>query len=126
MSAIYFFCSRMELIQIYCKSVNRESVPNSIRIRPKTINNLISIVSESSLKKAKRNNTYISTLPLIGYNTFSEAFDVNSLLLLKTNDNQSFHSTYVLRVQIFINSTEDENEETFLTLENIINEIRQK
>ncbi|XP_018567759.1 cap-specific mRNA (nucleoside-2'-O-)-methyltransferase 1 isoform X2 [Anoplophora glabripennis] len=119
------FKERMELLQVYCKSVTKESTPSSVRIRPKVMSPLSSLLSQPPLKENRQTGSYISTLPVMGYNTFSEVFDVNSLLLLKTNDNQFFHSSYVLRVQIFINSKGEQNEHKCLSLKDVMAQLKE-
>ncbi|KAJ8919707.1 hypothetical protein NQ315_006235 [Exocentrus adspersus] len=119
------FKERMEMLHLYCKSVNKESSPNCTRIRPKIMGDLSSLPSKPLLKKDKLTGVYTSSLPVIGYNTFSEMFNANSLLLLKTNDNQSFYSTFVLRVQIFIRSKEGQGEDDrCFRLEDVIAQLQ--
>lgn len=137
----------MDLLQVYCKCVNRESSSNAVRIRPKVMIPLVNLSSQPPLKEEKQTGSYTSTLPVVGYDTFAEVFNVNSLLLLKTNDSmyaaitpirfffkiytffildQSFHSSFVLRVQIFINSKGDQNEDNCLSLKDIVAKLKEK
>lgn len=117
------FSERQEIIKVYCKSLNKESQPHLVRIRPKVMDKLIKISSNCLISQGKEG--LYCNLPLMGYKSVTETFNVNSILLLKTNLNQSFHWSYVLRVQIFIKSVEDINEDT-ICLEDILIEIKQR
>ncbi|XP_044272815.1 cap-specific mRNA (nucleoside-2'-O-)-methyltransferase 1 isoform X2 [Tribolium madens] len=116
------FDERIKLIKVYCKAINYEFRTNSIRIRAKTIDELQSLPLNGHLNKDKIFGTYFSPLPVLGYKVNNECYEVNSILLLKTSEHQSFHSTYVLRVQIFL----EEDRQKFLSLESLIEFIRQK
>ncbi|XP_057661537.1 cap-specific mRNA (nucleoside-2'-O-)-methyltransferase 1 isoform X4 [Diorhabda carinulata] len=118
------FSQRRELLENYCKSVNKESQPQTIRIRMKIMDHLNNITSNCLICQSKDDGTY-SNLPLLGYNSLSETFSVNSLLLLKVNSSQFFQCAFVLRVAIFITNN-DENNENSLLLEDIISEIKRK
>ncbi|XP_072399860.1 cap-specific mRNA (nucleoside-2'-O-)-methyltransferase 1 isoform X1 [Diabrotica undecimpunctata] len=118
------FFKRQDLIKLYCKSLNKEGIPLSVRIRPKISNRFSNISSDCLISSSKMNGTYCN-LPLLGYKSISESFKTNSLLLLKMNSNQSFHWTYVLRVQIFIKDNEEINEDSLL-LEHILSEVKEK
>lgn len=96
------FQERAELIKIYCKSVNKESQSKySVRVRPKVLHKLKYLPQDSSLMKNEVEKNLIVDLPRIGYKSKVERYEVNSILLMKTNKCQSFQSTHVLRVQIF-------------------------
>lgn len=118
------FSERRELLKNYCKSVNKEGQPKALRIRMKIMDHLSNITSNCLISQSKDYGTY-SNLPLLGYNSLSETFSVNSLLLLKVNSSQFFQCAFVLRVAIFITNN-DENSEDGLLLEDILSEIKQK
>ncbi|CAG9816211.1 unnamed protein product [Phaedon cochleariae] len=119
------FIERLKLINVYCAAVNKESQTNSVRIRPKPIYNLTNITSDNPIRSDMNGKMY-SNLPLLGYKSLSEVYDVKSLLLLKLNSSQTFNSTYVLRVQIFLKDAEtDATESSTLSVEDVISEIKQ-
>ncbi|KAG5882165.1 hypothetical protein JTB14_002889 [Gonioctena quinquepunctata] len=119
------FDERLKFIKIYCKSVNRELLSNSVRIRPMVIDSFSNISTKPLDIKDRQGNKYM-TLPLLGYDSVLEEMGVNSLLLLKTNTSQTFYSTYILRVQIFINNEEEIDKGNTLSLEDVISEVKQK
>nr|XP_023021748.1 cap-specific mRNA (nucleoside-2'-O-)-methyltransferase 1 isoform X2 [Leptinotarsa decemlineata] len=119
------FTERRKLIEIYCKSVNKEFHRNSVRIRPKVIDNLSNISSETFHTEIGQRNKYMN-LPVMSLQCVAEKMDVNSLLFLKTNSNQTFYTTYFLRVQIFIDDEAESNCESNLSLNDIVSEIKQK
>lgn len=80
----------MELIRIYCKSVNKEFQHNAIRIRHKIIHALSDMNSDNNIKRDELKNNYISILPVLGLNSVNEYYEVNSLLFLKTNYSKYF------------------------------------
>lgn len=107
-----------------------------MRIRPKIIKKLQSLPLDIPVKK---DHVYVTSLPVLGYKVKKEFYDVNSVLFLKTGErnhfgfevgkmcndlflDQSFHSTYVLRAQVFLE--EDQPDKCFL--DTLIHFIRQK
>lgn len=74
------------MIKQYCKAVNKEYQENTIRLRPKIVKPLSTFVTERIIKSNKQTNGLFCDLPVLGYNVISETIDVNSLLLLKTNE----------------------------------------
>ncbi|CAG9855807.1 unnamed protein product [Phyllotreta striolata] len=115
------FSKRQEMIDTYCKSLNKENQRNLARIRPKMVDKLVNISSECLISREE--NGLFSKLPLLGYNSISETFIVNSILLFKNNLNQPFSWSYVLRVQIFL---KDKVNEEGVSLEDILNEVKRR
>lgn len=76
---------------MYCASVNREHQLNVIRIRPKTMNNLINIVKDKTIEKNFKDDTYTSVLPVLGFRASKEFCKIQSLLFLKTNSSKYFY-----------------------------------
>lgn len=86
---IFYF--RMELIGVYCKSVNKELQPNTIRIRQKPISRLEEMKNDVSIIRKGPSENYISVLPVMGFNSLNEHYIINSLLFLKTNHSKLFY-----------------------------------
>lgn len=102
------FQERSVLIQTYCKSINFETAGDQFRIRPKLSDKLINIHANSLIHYAFIANALYTHLPTLGYGAFREHFIVNSILLLKTGENHFFNTTYVLRTQVFLEKSNDE------------------
>nr|CAH7758069.1 unnamed protein product [Callosobruchus chinensis] len=120
------FKERMNMIKVYCKSVNKESYVASVRVRPKIIEPVTNLAFKSLIRKKKNNNQYFQSLPVLGFNSCEESYDINSLLLLKTNSSQSFHSTYVLRVQMFLKADSCSDEKKYFSIDEIVSNLKQR
>lgn len=76
----------MDLLRIYCQSVNKEFQHNALRVRQKPLFRLKDMknnFTESNLRN------YVSTLPTLGFSSLNQHYDVNSILFLKTNDGKN-------------------------------------
>lgn len=92
------FEERFQLIQMYCKAVNKESQSKyCVRVRPKVLKELSDLSQDITKNGLVISENY---LPSIGYKSETETCEVNSILLLRTDESQSFQSTYVSRLQI--------------------------
>ncbi|XP_063919988.1 cap-specific mRNA (nucleoside-2'-O-)-methyltransferase 1 isoform X2 [Zophobas morio] len=80
------FEQRKNLIQLYCKAVNHEFRTNTIRIRYKCANELLSLTQNLCVSKDKTGESFITPLPVLGYKVKEECYEVNSILFFKTNN----------------------------------------
>ncbi|XP_066255913.1 cap-specific mRNA (nucleoside-2'-O-)-methyltransferase 1 [Euwallacea similis] len=86
----YTFLDRLKFIHKYCKSVNKESQENySVRVRSKPIYNLVNISNDYNLFNNEESGSVCIKLPVLGFNCDKEAFDVNSILLLRAKNKRS-------------------------------------
>lgn len=99
------FDERIKLICIFCEAINFEFNNSDVRIRPKVGKSLNTLTS-NILEYNKETCEYITNLSILGPKSSSEYHSVNSLLFLKSNSHQTFYSTYVLRVIVYINEHE--------------------
>ncbi|CAH1979734.1 unnamed protein product [Acanthoscelides obtectus] len=120
------FNERMKIIKIYCKAINKESYLTSVRVRPKVLEPMANLAFNSSLKKRKNNHQYFQPLPVMGAHSHEELYDIHSLLLLKTNSSQSFHSTYVLRVQMFLKAEGCPEDKKYFALDEIVSNLKER
>lgn len=83
----FLYTFRQKFIHIFCKAVNKESQSKySVRVRPKVIKKLAYLPQDFSLSTNDDAENFSITLPRIGYNSVCEQCEVNSILLLKTNN----------------------------------------
>ncbi|VEN43647.1 unnamed protein product [Callosobruchus maculatus] len=120
------FKERVNMIKVYCKAVNKESYTGTVRVRSKLIEPVANLVFKSLIRKKKNNKQYFQSLPVLGFNSNEESYDINSLLFLKTNSSQSFHSTYVLRVQMFLKSESCSDEKKYFSLDEIVSNLKER
>ncbi|XP_066148477.1 cap-specific mRNA (nucleoside-2'-O-)-methyltransferase 1 [Euwallacea fornicatus] len=86
----YTFPERLKFIHKYCKSVNKESQENySVRVRPKPIYKLMDISNDYNLFNNEESGNVCIKLPVVGFNCDKEAFEVNSILLLRAKNKRS-------------------------------------
>lgn len=123
----YFsFCCRLRLICTYCEATNHESRLKTIRIRAKPIQALARFSSNLAVVSDDQMLRY--NLDRIGYKAKRESHEINSVLLLKSDESiwqtllyivivqiilgQTFRTTYVLRTQITLKQQNRENTST--------------
>ncbi|XP_022920203.2 cap-specific mRNA (nucleoside-2'-O-)-methyltransferase 1 [Onthophagus taurus] len=102
------FQERLVCIKTFCQALNFEGCPNNIRIRAKSVIPLKSIDKNQLINFNHNTNRYETSLDVLGFNSKEEHFFVNSILLMNGNQGYSFDTTYVLRVQVFINESEND------------------
>ncbi|KAF2902960.1 hypothetical protein ILUMI_03229 [Ignelater luminosus] len=108
------FKERLDLIETYCQAVNHESQPDGVRVRVKMAYPIEELNSIQSLVVPGRNeeNNYC-ILPTLGFNSIKEYYVANSILFLKIDQDQLFHSTFLSRIQVFIDDSNNAEEHLY-------------
>lgn len=97
------FTERMANIEVYCQAVNHESRLNNIRIRAKS---KLEILTPSVLDG---DNHF--RLPVLGYKSREENYEINSVLLLNSNKDLTYQQSFTSQRMILLSKTAD-NENT--------------
>lgn len=114
------FKERLQMITAFCKAMNFETCPTNVRLRPKVFDCLGNISNNPLIHFNEEDQKYQSVLPTVGIGNLEEKYNVHSMLFLKTDDRQQFHTTYVLRARLFIDSLELEDDEISVKYETLI------
>lgn len=88
------FSKRMEDIKIFCQAANHESRLNHIRIRAKS---KIEMLTPSMLDEDS-----CFDLPILGYKSRRESYQVNSVLFLNSNKDLVFHESFTLQQRVVL------------------------
>lgn len=103
------FSKRMEDIKIYCQAANHESRLNHIRIRTK---GKMEMLTPSMLDEDNCFN-----LPVLGYKSRQESYQVNSVLFLNSNIDLVFHESFTLQQRVLLSKiSAHENDEGIMKL----------
>ncbi|KAB0797706.1 hypothetical protein PPYR_08699 [Photinus pyralis] len=91
------FTERMANIEVYCQAVNHESRLNNVRIRAKR--------KLETLTPSVLDGDNHFRLPVLGYKSREESYQINSVLLLNSNKDLTFQISFTSQRMIFLSKT---------------------